>query len=52
VVTTVHHRFPPGSGAVYFPPWDRAGWREVRAEHFSKDHEHAWDFTIRIWERP
>jgi dihydrofolate reductase len=52
VITTVHHRFSPGPGAVYFPEWSPAGWREVQLEHFTKDHDHEWDFTIRVWERP
>jgi dihydrofolate reductase len=52
LITTVHHRFAPSPSAVYFPAWHSADWREVQAEHFPKDHEHEWDFTIRVWERP
>jgi len=47
-VTDINAEF---EGDTFFPEVDWARWREVSREEFPVDAEHAWPFSISVWER-
>jgi dihydrofolate reductase len=47
-VTDIHAEF---EGDTFFPEVDWSRWRCVNREDFSVDAEHAWPFSISLWER-
>jgi dihydrofolate reductase len=51
VLTIVHHRYPAGEGAAYFPEFDKSAWRDVKTKEFPRDDKHESAFTIHWMEK-
>jgi dihydrofolate reductase len=48
IVTAIDAEF---AGDTFFPEVDWAAWRQVSREDHPADAEHAWPFSIQVWER-
>jgi dihydrofolate reductase len=48
IVTEIDAEF---DGDTFFPEYDPADWRCVEREDHPADAEHAWRFSIAVWER-
>lgn len=48
IVTAVDAEF---AGDTFFPEVDWSAWRQVNREVHPADSEHAWPFSIEVWER-
>ncbi len=48
-ITRVHAVFEDAD--AFFPEIDKAKWKIISNEDFSKDDKHAYDYSFQIWER-
>ncbi|TLD71455.1 dihydrofolate reductase [Phragmitibacter flavus] len=51
IITQVHHRFPPASHPVYFPPWNQEIWHQTDLVHHPADQQNPWSLDIITFDR-